>query len=267
MTLDILCRKLTFDQEVTKQVLAFEPTIDYTAIQDILSRLLCPDTWDDAIKQLEAYCGEDKDGIKILTICLHCLLSTYDNYFEKGIPESIFWDTMGFLPRFLQSHKETEGYYAFRWAWWFPRQLSMNEYRIGEYEYEFVKEEGICKINIHIPSDARLAQGNIAAIYPFVEKYYPEYKDAAIYCDSWLLSPALPELLPPSSNIIHFQKQFELLKIEADSPYFMDWIYSRLGIAYEDLPENTSLQRNVKRYLLAGGKVGTAYGVYRADML
>ena len=30
----------------------------------------------------------------------------------------------------------------------------------------------------------------------------------------------------------------------------------------EQLPENTTLQRNMKKYLIEGGKLGSAYGVY-----
>ena len=40
----------------------------------------------------------------------------------------------------------------------------------------------------------------------------------------------------------------------------MQWVYRKTDIKYEELPEETSLQRNMKLYLLEGGKVGGAKG-------
>ena len=70
--------------------------------------------------------------------------------------------------------------------------------------------------------------------------------------------PALTALLPPGSNIVQFQKQFNIKSVDEDSLAFMDWIYQSRDIAYNDLPENTSLQRKVKEHLLSGGKIGWA---------
>lgn len=263
MNIDFLCRALNLDSEVVNDVLNYDVTLNYNEIKEMCSKLLEPTTWDVGVRELQAYCGEDNNGMKILTILLHCLLDTYDKYMDQGISEKIFWDTMGFIPRFIKSHKQTYGVSAFVWAWWFPRQLSMNEFRIGEYEYEFVNENGMNKINVHIPSDARLDKGCIPAIYPFVDTYFPQYSNADIYCDSWLLAPSLNEVLPEDSRILMFQKQFSTIRIDEDSPYFMDWIYSSNNIPYEELPEKTTLQRNVKKFLQAGGKIGSAYGVFK----
>lgn len=263
MKIDSLCRSLNLDTEVVNDVLKYDAQMNYNDIKDMCSELLVPTTWDAGVRELESYCGEDNNGMKILTIFLHCLVDTYDKYMDKGISDKIFWDTMGFIPRFIKSHKQTYGVNAFRWAWWFPRQLSMHEFRVGEYEYELVNENGINKINIHIPSDARLDRGCIPDIYPFVDTYYPQYSDCDICCDSWLLAPALNEISPKESRILKFQKQFSIIRIDEDTPYFMDWIYSATNIPYGELPENTTLQRNLKKFLQAGGKIGSAYGVYK----
>lgn len=262
MTLHELCVKLGLEADVKNAVVIYDSQTDYCKIKPMYDKLLESGTWDEGVRDLQIYCGDDPLGMKILSVLLHCLLETYDKYKMKGIPEKIFWDTMNFIPRFIRTHKKIYGVNAFTWAWWFPRQLSMNEFRVGEYEYELIRENNFKKINIHIPSDAKLDKGDIRAIYPFVKKYYPQFEDAGIYCDSWLLAPNLKNVLPVNSNIIQFQNQFSIIRTDENSPYFMDWIYSKLDIPYEELPENTTLQRNVKKFLLEGGKIGTAYGEY-----
>lgn len=42
-------------------------------------------------------------------------------------------------------------------------------------------------------------------------------------------------------------------------------MFKRKDIPTEDLPENTSLQRRMKEYLLRGGKVADAEGVWRRE--
>ena len=44
---------------------------------------------------------------------------------------------------------------------------------------------------------------------------------------------------------------------------FLQWVFKRKDIPTEDLPENTSLQRRMKEYLLRGGKVADAEGVWK----
>lgn len=262
MTILELTKRLGLDSEVTAAVEESRISIDFSEIKTSCEMLLTPAEWEKGIKKLLAYCGDDPQGMKILTIYLHCITDTYERYIRKGIPEKIFFDTMGFIPRFLNSHKQAWGIYAFTWAWWMPRQISMNEFRIGELEYEFSDDNGTKKIWIHIPSDAKLDKSNIKEIYPFLEKFYPEYVNAQIACDSWLLSPALKNLLPQDSNILIFQEQFNVTHTDWESPWFMGWIWTRNDIPINQLPENTTLQRNVKKHLISGGKIGSAYGEY-----
>lgn len=262
MTVIDIAKMLDLDSDTIKAVSEYDPQINYNEISDRIALLQSPQTWGDGLAGLQEYCGDDPQGMKILTIYLHCLINTHERYIEKGIPEKVFVDTMGFIPRFIKSNRDTWGVSAFTMAWWFPREISMNEFRIGDYEYEFFNDNGVKKMWLHIPSDANLATADIKAIYPFVEKFYPEYSSAQICCDSWLLAPALKELLPEGSNILSFQNKFEIKRTDPDASWFMGWIWPRCDMPLEDLAENTTLQRNAKKHLLAGGKIGTAYGEY-----
>ncbi len=263
MTCVDIARMLKLDDDVISAVEKYSGEIDFSAIKPSADKLLNPPQWQEGLQELWDYCGDDPLGMKILTIMLDCLVDTYGRYIQKGISEEVFLDTMGFIPRFISSHKAAHGVNAFVWSWWLPREISMNEFRIGEYEYEFWIDNGVKKLNLHIPSDANLKTGEIPAIYPFVKEFYPEYADCDIVCDSWLLSPELKKLLPEDSNIIRFQNKFRIERFDEESPYYMGWVYpGKESLPIAELPEDTLLRKNLKAHLLSGGKIGSAYGVY-----
>lgn len=262
MNIRQLCDLLRLESDFSNEILKYDKDVNYSEIEHTLHSLFHRADWGQSVKTLQEYVGEDGQGIKILTLYLHCLTETYDMYQEKGISDTIFRDTVCFISRFVKTFKEAHGYPAFVWAHWFPRQIALCEFRIGEYEYELIEQDDIKKIALHIPSDTNLKTGDINAFYPFAQVFYPEYANAEIYCNSWLLAPALTGLLPSDSNIIQFQKQFSIIETDEDNASFLNWIYPSNDIPYEKLPEKTTLQRNVKLFLLSGGKIGRAYGKY-----
>lgn len=86
-------------------------------------------------------------------------------------------------------------------------------------------------------------------------------------CHSWLLSPALRELLPESSNIMKFQNLFDITEIDKSSTNFLRWIFKKIDLPIENLPEDTTLQRNVKKYLMAGGQIGEGSGYMKKEFM
>lgn len=67
-------------------------------------------------------------------------------------------------------------------------------------------------------------------------------------------------MLNENSNIISFQNRFEIFdKGEADTE-FIEWRFNTNSTDFATLPENTSLQRNMKKHLLSGGVIRNAYG-------
>ena len=213
---------------------------------------------------------DDSDNWKMLYCQLECARRTYSKYQEKNIPDKIYIDTMKCFSRFIKECKKKNGRAYFDRGWWTYRQLSMVLFRIGELEYQLETCGKEKMVAIHIPSDADFYKDavdcSLKLAKDFFERYYPEYAEAKYICDSWLLSPALKELLPEKSNIREFQKRFELVEEHKEDREFVEWLFQVLvDTCYEKLPEKTRLQKNVKKYLLSGGKIGSAYGVMRRD--
>ncbi len=171
--------------------------------------------------------------------------------------------------RFVEEHKASYGVYGFDRDFWTGRQLSLQLFRLGELEYEKVEEKnGERYISIHIPSDAILdsekIKGSLSSAKTFFEKQVPSWDKVPYKCCSWLLSPALKELLGENSRILKFQEMFTVEEVYKDSREFMEWVFKRRDIPLEDLPEETSLQKNMKAHLLSGGWVGEGMGCLKA---
>lgn len=264
-----LCNKIDLQCEMIEKVIACHENFNYESVQPYLTKLYKRETWEEGVKSLEKSFGEDPNGVKMLTCMLSCALQIHKTYEEKGIPDEIFIDTMKFFGRFIGEHYEIYGIYSFVWGWWAPRLISANEFRIGELEYETVNEAGRRTIQIHIPADAVMKTANLRQSYldarKFFSNYYPEYMEVDMLCNSWLLSPALKELLPENSNILKFQDSFEIDHVDYESNGFLRWVYKREDIPCEQLPEDTTLQRRIKCHILNNGKIGWAFGKLISD--
>lgn len=259
-----MCKKIGLQEEIIDKVIAFDNTFDYENVKDELEQLLTFETSQEALIRLKEKLGEDQCGIKILTCMVRCLESTYNQYSKLGIPEHMFIATMNCFPRFIEEHKVSYGTYGFDRDWWTTRQIGMKLFRIGELEYELFSESEEKLISVHIPSNARLTIINCRESYvdsqKFIRTFYPEFIESSYICNSWLLSPALKELLPSTSNIIAFQEAFEVTEWNREEDDYMEWVYKKKFDDYKELPEDSSLQRNIKKHLLRGGFIGAALG-------
>lgn len=258
-----LYKALDIPREVVEELNKYEDTRIFNMNNKIKSDICDREKWDEAVKSIQEQLGEDADGIKILWEELNLVCESYDRYVQMGIPYEIFVDTMKFCTRFLEEHKRTYGIYKYTWAWWYPRQISLNEFRIGALEYEFIDGDNR-EIYIHIPSDADFSresvQRSIKEFFSFRKKYFEAWDTVPLSCDSWLLSPALKEMLDSDSNIIGFQNLFKLERVDYDNIWYLGWVYPGYDTADNNLPENTRLQRKMKEYILSGNKVGSAKG-------
>lgn len=252
--------------EIIQKLEQVESHIDLERIDMQLNQLIHMDTAAEAQKYLENYFQDDEDKIKMLFCHLECARRIYEKYGEKKIPDEIFIETMKCFTRFIGECGKKNGRLFFDRAFWTYRQLSMNIFRIGALEYQFVEHEGEKAIGVHIPSDADLSKQSVddslEMAKVFFRTYYPDYKYTRYTCDSWLLSPALKELLPETSNILSFGGRFDIIEEDREAKDCMEWLFQvPADTDYEKLPEKTSLQKKAKKWLLDGGTIGVAYGV------
>ncbi|MBD5150940.1 MAG: DUF5596 domain-containing protein [Oscillibacter sp.] len=215
------------------------------------------------------------DGMSHLAAALGGACHTRRFYRENGVPEDVFLATMGCFARFLRETHEITGRWAFDRGFWTWRQTGGLLFRLGtlEFEYRTLEEdeplpEGLTAgervLGVHIPSDASLKREELERSYDWAERFFadvPHGAPKAMVCDSWLLAPALEEMLPEHSGIRGFAGDYVRYAVEEDDRDFYRWLFQcEPPLPLEDLPERTGLQRAAKAWLAAGGKIGMAYG-------
>lgn len=224
-------------------------------------------------KALKAGLGDDPNGLRMLYWMLYAAgRYTFPEYRRLGVPGEIFDATMGCFARFVGEHRVSYGRYGFDRDFWTYRELSARLFRLGSLEFELAYDADDVPavagsprvINVHIPSDASLdpaqCDRSVVASRSFLAKFFPDWAGLPYWCESWLLSPALERLLPEGSHILDFQRRFDIRETDPDAPDWREWVFQRCGAPIAELPERTSLQRNMKRFLLDGGKVGIGIG-------
>ncbi len=231
-----------------------------------------------AVTQLQQETG-DSSGLTILAIQMRCAALSRKLYARADLSDELFVRTFDWFPRFVRwQHANVEGKFGhrvanpdnpalFTEAFWSPRLLNLSILRFGEFEFEFVKGES--EINLHIPDDARLdsehMQASFEQFHALTAAKLAQYADATITCESWLLDPALDELLPAHSHLRDFRALFSLQSSEI-SPDYQKWIAGCEGLSPQELPEATSLQRSIKQYVLAGGQMSVGTGVFNGSV-
>ena len=267
MDIHTLCEKIYLQPEIKSRVLAFSTDFDFNSVDKQLKDFQNYEKMSEALGALQTILGEDEDNIKILACMLKASADVYEIYKEKGISDKIYFDTMKCYTRFVDETYKMTGKLYFDRYWWTTRQAGCHLFRIGELEYEMKHIDGDIIIGIHIPSDVDFSPSaiddSIARARQFFAIYYPELSNAEYRCRSWILDSQLKGMLNESSNILNFQNRFEIYDKGEVGTDFIEWLYHTKSTDYDTLPENTSLQRNMKKHLLSGGAIRNAYGRLR----
>lgn len=266
MELKELCKGIQLPEKACGRVFEEYERVNLAEMDRQLNSLMESKTAEKAYHHLVNCLGKDSDNMKMLMCQLVCACRDYDRYKELGILDEIYFDTMRCFTRFLGERRMRTGEILFDRGWWTYRQVSMVLFRIGELEYELTNFEGKDAVSIHIPSDAAFVPENVEASLrlaaDFIQRVYPEYAQAEYFCESWLLSPRLAELVKETSNIRKFQKLFIIKKDIPEDTEYMEWMFGKEpGTSLEELPENTSLQVKTKELMKKGRNIGAGVGI------
>lgn len=266
MELKELCKGIQLPEKACGRVFEEHERVNLAEMDRQLNSLMERKTAEKAYHHLVNCLGKDSDNMKMLMCQLVCACRDYDRYKELGISDEVYFDTMRCFTRFLGERRMRTGEILFDRGWWTYRQVSMVLFRIGELEYELTNFEGKDAVSIHIPSDAAFVPENVEVSLrlaaDFIQRVYPEYAQAEYFCESWLLSPRLAELVKETSNIRKFQKLFIIKKDMPEDTEYMEWMFGKEpGTSLEELPENTSLQIKTKELMKNGGNIGAGVGI------
>lgn len=123
-------------------------------------------------------------------------------------------------------------------------------------------------LGVHIPEAGPLTpsacRDSFQAARTFFNEHFPEYVNAIATCTSWLLDDQLQHYLEPDSNIIAFQRRFELVPgwRESDSSAF-HFVFGHTPTNIDDLTPRTTLERAIVQHVRSGAHWGLRTGWLR----
>lgn len=131
-------------------------------------------------------------------------------------------------------------------------------------EWAPVLRRGDTVLDVHIPRDDPFDPDSCRSSYgqavEFFARVFPKRPFKAFRCHTWIFTPQLSEILPPSSNLLKFQRDFALYPNPGTRRFLFQFVFG----GNEDLstaPRGTSLQRGVLDWIASGGVLYDLAGV------
>jgi hypothetical protein len=132
-------------------------------------------------------------------------------------------------------------------------------------EWECLLRPGDPVLDIHIPRYAPLTtaacRDSLRQAYDFFTEQYPQRLFKATFCHTWFFTAQLQQILPPESNIVHFQREFCLFPHPGGPGYLWSFVFSETEFDPATAPRDTSLRRAVLDWLGAGKELFDLPGV------
>ncbi len=196
-----------------------------------------------------------------------------EEYDKRGIPEAIFFDTFSDITIWEAACFAQTGKHGLLEIRWLSKHLKLELFRLGRLQFEPIlfppmlvgtinppQEETV--LNVHIPKGSPLKEQVIADSYGQAMENWG-LKRVVFVCHSWLISPVLKELLPPTSNILIFQKDYELVMEDLENRQAEERIFGYISDDTDSYPEDTGLQKSAKAWLKSGKKIPVGWGLFR----
>lgn len=216
-----------------------------------------------------------KENAPMYFLAMYCRMAceTYENYQKAGISEEIFFATFLDIRFWSDNYYNEYGAYGLGEYHWFWRHMDMTIFRLGRLQFEQVEMErdmeseevvlrkGTEVISVHIPQGEALTIEDCRQSIEMARRKFGS--NIPYICHSWLLFPGLKEVLDEQSNILKFQKLFQIVRIDYEEREAEWRIYGRVNRNLKAYPESTSLQRRAKEYLLQGKVLGSGFGIMK----
>lgn len=135
-------------------------------------------------------------------------------------------------------------------------RASNDKIRLNKDEWIPVLKNGDPVISVHIPAGEsikpEICENAFIEADAGIRKWYPEFDFKAYVCFSWMMDPQLSKLLTHDSNITAFQMKFIRFPTVSSGHAVFKFVFLKQYKELQDLPENTSLERALKKHYLDG---------------
>lgn len=203
---------------------------------------------------------------------------TRERYRMNGLSLNLWHDAMLDLKWKLFETKQVYDIWGVHCGGWFRPFFTLERFALGRLQFEIMPsliecENGPYKVNVgdpvinlHIPSSGPLIYEDVLAAYKqaacFFGKHFSE--DAIPFqCETWLLYPRVNNLLP-NGNMKRFTDDFDVRMAGIDPRQDDRWRVFHVpnSTPITEYEERTSLQRNLKSWLMEGNNMGIGVGCF-----
>lgn len=149
--------------------------------------------------------------------------------------------------------------------------VSTRQVSLHSNEWETVLSKGDPVLHIHIPRGGsmsyELCLESLKMAVAFFHKYFPEKPFYAFSLNTWFLDSQLQKLLPESSNLVKFQKEFYLYRQVDNDGLLRRFVFKGNRLDSPSAPRDSLLQRAILDHVAAGNHMYTGSGFILKDDL
>lgn len=213
---------------------------------------------------------------KCLSIFIDLAYANATRYRALGLSRKFFIENNLDIALWLHDYRQKSGEIGVEEIEWLAKTVDMRIFRLGRLQFELLPldrklcvggrcfEEDDLAINMHVPAgkplDFHACSASVQESFVFFHGITPLY-----LCSSWLCNPTLIGLVKPGGNIEKFCRRFSAIETYHDSRQAEERVFGKVSEDAAAYPEDTSLQRHLKRYLLNGKRLGETLGAFVFD--
>ena len=238
-----------------------------------------------------------RPGVPLARRCFmaHVFLATVPHtqewHLARGIPDDVSWASLVDLGRHMAIHRRAYGATGVDAAWWLSLCLRGEAFDLGRLQFTYFAlgrsddtpwwypweeaeklgdgfRRGDACIGVHIPESGPMTpeacDESFRQAAVFFDNHFPAsaQERRLATCWSWLLDDQLANWLPEASNVVRFQRRFELVPGSLGSDgNALSFVFRKQpppeGVTEEflgSLPARTTLERALVSHLRAGGE-------------
>ena len=135
-------------------------------------------------------------------------------------------------------------------------------------QWEVCLRPGDTYLSLHIPEGADISRDlvllQIEKARKVVRERFPEHDGLEVFGSSWILNRKLLNIVKPDSKIAQFLQLFTVHPIVDDATSIFSFVFNGRPEDLNDLPENSSLHKGLKKLYLEGDHLHIFVGIVSA---
>lgn len=207
-----------------------------------------------------------EEGLVTLLALIAIAPDAYEELRRRSVPADLAWHALADLGQQAHIFRSIFGFLGLSSVDWCTANFTGRLLWLGRLQYTLERDRAYgahaTRLGIHVPATGPLTPAEVDESLDLARTValstFRDFRPGRAIIYSWLLDPALPKLLPASSNVVKFADRFERFGPTTDNPragLFFGFNVEPLlqPVDLSALPQQTSMERALWARLRAGG--------------